>query len=108
MEIGHYLIYRSGLTPLKPSLSRETISIISTVIKESLDQYGAHGSIYQLAKIAEKELNLIAALSEERLIPLKKNIGSKIKNVQGELRQKRKDMQIDGISNKSLNLYSGC
>jgi hypothetical protein len=108
MEIGHYLIYRSGLTPLKPSLSRETISIISTVIKDSLDQYGTHGSVYQLAKIAEKELNLVAALSEERLIPLKKNMGSKVKNVEGELRQKRKGMQIDGISNKSLNLYSGC
>ena len=108
MEIGHYLIYRSGLTPLKPSLSRETISIISTVIKDSLDQYGTHGSVYQLAKIAEKELNLVAALSEERLIPLKKNMGSKVKNVEGELRQKRSDMRIDAISNKSLNLYSGC
>jgi hypothetical protein len=107
VEIAHYLIFRSGLSPIKPALSRETISVISECIKGSLDQYASHGHIYKLAKIAEKELSIVGSLSEERLIPLKSKIDKKAKGIQSEFEHKTGGRYKDKISNESSNLYAG-
>ena len=107
VEIAHYLIYRSGLSPIKPSLSRETISVVSDCIKNSLDQYASHGKVYKLAKIAEKELSIIGALSEERLIPLRSKVSQKTKGVQSEFNERTSSKYTDKISSESPSLYSG-
>jgi hypothetical protein len=106
-EIAHYLIYRSGLTPLKPVLSHESIGVISECIKSSLDQYSTNGGVYKLAKVAEKELGLVGSLSEKRLQPIRKNISEQTKSIQAEFEQKTKGSYTDKISSSSINLYAG-
>jgi len=107
VEMAHYLIYRSGLSPIKPALSKETIGVISECIKSSLDQYASHGSVYKLAKIAEKELSIIGSLCEERLIPLRNKVSKNAQGIQTEFNQKTNGRYQDRLSGNSHNLYSG-
>jgi len=105
-EITHYLIYRSGLTQTKPILSNETISIIASQIKDSLDQYATHGKVYQLNKIAEKELSILGALSGDRIIQKRGAIDKKTKNI-SDIIEKRSTSRslVDRLSGS--NMYSG-
>jgi hypothetical protein len=106
-EIAYYLMFRSGLTPTKPTLSNETISVISSQIKASLDQYAVHGQVYQLGKVAEKELSIIGALSEDRIIQKRGAIDKKSQTVDKMIRDKSSSIPMDKLSNKSNNLFSG-
>lgn len=108
-DIAYYLIFRSGLTPTKPILSNETIGVISEQIKASLDQYAVHGKVYQLAKVAEKELSILAALSEDRIIVKKGAIDKKTKDVGKTVESiVTKDRNlVDRITASSSSLYSG-
>jgi len=103
-EIAHYLIYRSGLTQAKPTLSNDTIEAIASQIKESLDQYAIHGQVYQLSRIAEKELSIVGALSEDRLISKRGAIDTKTANISKVLKNKS---LVDRLTTNSANLYSG-
>lgn len=61
-EIAHYLMFRTKLTGFRPRLSGDAIAVLSTEIKNVLDQYASHGNVYQLGKVAEKELRTIASM----------------------------------------------
>ena len=103
VEIAHYLLYRSGLTPIKPALSNVSISEISSCIKASLDQYSNHGQIYKLAKLAESELSILGQLSAKRFVTMKQEINENEKKVN---KPKVKDRNlVDGL--KGVDLYSG-
>ena len=108
-EIAYYLIYRTGLTQTKPVLSHETIGLMAEQIKSSLDQYAVHGKVYQLNKIAEKELSIIGALSEDRMISKKGAIDKKTKNIETVIKERSsKNMPlIDKLATNSSNLFSG-
>jgi hypothetical protein len=106
-EIAHYLIYRSGLTQTKPTLTNETISLVSSQIKSSLDQYAVHGQVYQLSKVAENELSILGALSENRMIKKRGAIDKNAQNMDRMIRQKAANIPLDKISNMSSNLFSG-
>lgn len=107
-EIAYFLIYRSGLTRTKPTLCSESIEIIATQIKESLDQYAGHGKVYQLNKIAEKELSIVGALSEDRVVVKKGAIDRKTKSIGKKLEEKSGKLPlVDRISSNSSNLFSG-
>lgn len=106
-QTAHFLIYRSGLTPIAPALSKETIGAISESIKKSLDQFASHGSVYQLAKVAEKELSILGALSSERLLPKRKNMDKKVSDIGSEFEYKTNGKYRDRISSASVNLYAG-
>lgn len=102
-EIAHYLIYRSGLTPLKPALCKESICEMSNTIKSSLDKFSSHGNVYQLCKIAEKELGMIGQLSEERLIPKKEAVSKSVQSFKSpEISGRQTQDKLSGAS-----LYSG-
>jgi len=107
-DIAYYLIFRSGLTRTKPILLNESIVVISEQIKASLDQYAVHGKVYQLAKIAEKELSILGALSEDRMVSKKGAIDKRTKNV-GKIIEGRasKLAMSDRISRDSSSLFSG-
>ena len=108
-EIAYYLMYRSGLTPTKPVLTNETIGVLAEQIKSSLDQYAIHGKVYQLSKVAEKELSIIGALSESRIIRKKGAIDKKTKDINSVI-QRRSSTNlplVDRISNTSSSLFSG-
>lgn len=104
-EIAYYLLYRSGFTYTKPTLSNETISVISTQIKAALDQYAGNGKVYQLCKIAEKELSILGALSEDRMISKKGAIDKRTKDIDSVL-IKHASKQ-DKIPVTKTSLYSG-
>ena len=107
-EIAHYLIYRSGLTQTKPILCNDTIGAIATQIKASLDQYAVHGQVYQLSKIAEKELSIVGALSENRMISKKGAIDKRTKDIGAVLKRNSTNVSLkDRLVVASPNLYSG-
>jgi hypothetical protein len=103
-EIAYFLIYRTGLTRTKPVLTNETIGIIAEQIKNSLDQYAAHGGVYQLNRIAEKELSILGSLSEDRYLSTKGAIDKKTTKMNRVLKSKS---LTDRLSGSSSNLYSG-
>lgn len=105
-ELAHYLIFRTGLTKTKPSLSHSTIDILSTHVKSALDQYSSNASVYQLGKLAQKELRLVGSLSATnrdqaigKLNGSSKRLG---KHIQGKV-----DYKIDNLPSNSTNLYAG-
>jgi len=59
-DIAHFLMWRTGLTPVRPALNGDTIVELSKAIEAALDQYANNGSVYQLAKVAEQELAAIS------------------------------------------------
>jgi len=106
-EIAHYLIYRSGLTPIKPALSTDALVEVSSCIKSSLDQYANHGQIYKLAKLAEGELSILGQLSAKRFDTASKHIDEKSETVNSAVKKHAvKDRNLlDKI--QGVNLYSG-
>jgi hypothetical protein len=106
-EVAHYLMYRSGLTPIKPALSINAMSEISSCIKSSLDQYSGHGQVYKLAKLAESELSILGQLSAARLDVSRKKINETSETVENAVSKHAvKDRNlIDNLS--GANLYSG-
>jgi len=61
-EVAHYLMFRTKLTRHRPGLTGDTIAVLSREIKKVMDQYASHGDVYQLGKVCEKELRMLASL----------------------------------------------
>ena len=107
-EIAYYLLFRSGFTYTKPVLSNESISVVSNQIKASLDQYATNGKVYQLCKLAEKELSILGALSEDRIISKKGAIDKRTRNIGKIIEEKAANLpMIDRIPSTRSDLYSG-
>jgi len=100
-DVAHYLMFRTGLTPVKPTLCTEAVVCISNAVKRSLDQYANNGSVYQLGKLAEQELRAVALVSEAADRERGKMNGSL-----GRMKKKMKT-PADGIESSSSKLYSG-
>ena len=106
-EIAHYLLYRSGLTPIKPALSKASISEVSACIKSSLDQYSNHGKVYKLAKLAEGELSILGQLSASRFAVAKNEMDERSGSIDESVKKHEvKDRNlVDKIG--GVDLYSG-
>lgn len=100
-------MYRSGLTPVKPALASRTIKILAETVKDSLNKYSGHGSVYQLGKLAENELHSIALLSETISMKKQKSVNDKVKTASKKLNGIGNGRLTDTISAKSPLLYSG-
>lgn len=102
VEAAHYLLYRTGLTTVKPSMSSDTVALLSDNIKSVLNRYSHCGDVYQLGQVATKELSLISRLLEVR------QQNDQQLNLATERIEKAKKIDIkDKIPHTSPNLYGG-
>ena len=95
---AHYLLYRNGLTTVKPRLPAHVIAAMVGDVEKSLDRYANCGKIYKLGQVAQKEMDLIVGLSENNQEKTAEKIGKIADKV-----YKSKD-QIPKDSNK---LFAG-
>jgi hypothetical protein len=93
------MMHRTNLTPITPELCADTVNVLSEAVESALDQYSAHGSVYKLAKLAEKELAAVAAFTETKK--------AKRLRINKSLNGSQKAVNLDNIATGSPNLYSG-
>lgn len=103
--IAHYLMFKTGLTKIKPVLSGLVIARMSEWIKTLLDKHAANGRVYQLASLATDELRTIASLSESNKKKAADKIESTVKKTAEHVTKKTK--MKDPIKSTSQSLYTG-
>ena len=104
-EIAHYLMYRTKLTPFSPALSGDAIGVIAEHVKASLDTYAGRVQVYQLAKLAEAELKVVAGCSATVKRQAQHRTNRTAKNTEAAV--KKNIGFMDTIPSSNVNLYSG-
>ena len=99
-EIAHYLLYRTELTPLTPALSPNAVGLVQGAVQTALDKYALHGNVYQLAKVADKELRIVSSLTKAAKDAAVDKIDKLAKKVS-------RSKNVDTIASSSPNLYAG-
>jgi len=61
-EVAHYVVYRCGLTAIKPRLTPESARIIQAQVQQVLDYHTGHPDLYQLEKIATQEYKALRSM----------------------------------------------
>jgi hypothetical protein len=105
-SVAHYLLYRTGVTPVCPKLADDVVEILSTAIRNVLDEHAVNGKVYELSRVAEKELKMVANCHErfrERKVADISAAASRIsaKTLTG------KAVRRDPLPSSSPQLYSG-
>jgi hypothetical protein len=96
-QVAHFLLYRTGLTPIQPLLSNEVVAAISEGVSSSLDKWVSHAKVHQLSKLAQLELAVVSKLSVAARRAKERSFSRLDKIVKVN----------EPISSKATNLYSG-
>jgi hypothetical protein len=106
-QAAHYLMYRTGLTGVKPSLDSNTIAMLAESVKKSLDKYASHASVYELGMAAKSELDTIASLSTTHKEKALDSVYNTAGRMNKPIASKVKGLNIDPTSSTSKNLFAG-
>ena len=107
-EVAGFILYRCGISPVKPSLSTDAIVEVSDHVKRTLDAYSSHGNVYQLAGVANKELRALAGLHQGKASDKGVSNMEKAASVAAKRPSSlRTNGKKDPLGNGSTQLYSG-
>lgn len=109
-QLAHYLMYREGLTIIRPNLSGKTIEMLSNTIKKTLNKYAGQADIYQLGVVAREELKSISSLAASSRKTKEKAadaLGQKLSKAYKPKKVSDDRNLKDAISVKDTRLYSG-
>jgi hypothetical protein len=97
--IAHYLLFRTGLTPLAPALEKNQIEAISKSVDEVATSYVTQGaSALQMTEIVNTELKTIRSCDNS----LKKQSHDRLMETLSKIH-----VPADGIRTTASSLYSG-
>lgn len=65
IDIGHYLVFRSGLTSIRPVMSKRSQAAACDALKNSADNFAGQSGLYEVLKLIESEVQLVLGLDSE-------------------------------------------
>ena len=103
-EVAHYVVYRCGLTAIKPRLTPESARIIQAQVQQVLDYHTGHPDLYQLEKIATQEYKALRSMISGDSAAPKKATHEQVKTT---IAKAAAVSRMDPIPAASQNVFSG-